>query len=106
MEKENTNISPWISVEDKDNFPKEAEEVIGFDGKNKHLCFWIGKHSHEAHWEDEDDRLSDYLESEDVAYWKEGWYSEEEQFQSEFDSVWTPRNIILFMPIPQPPKQK
>lgn len=94
----------WISVNDK--LPEKGQNVLGFDGKCRHIASYIPKHYLEFEC-DEDDAvgMSDYVKEKDMAYWKEGWYSDEEQFGGYYDSFFVIRKITHWMPLPEPPKQ-
>lgn len=92
----------WISIEDE--LPEKGKNVLGFDGKQKRIVFFISKYYEEFLCDEDEPECCDYLEEKDMSYWKEGWYSDEEQSYSEYDSYWTVRKITHWMPLPEPPK--
>ena len=92
----------WISIHDQ--IPEHGKQVIGHDGKNLFICFYIPKHYEEFEPDEDECDLFEYDKETDKSYWFEGWYSEEEQHNGEWDSYWIPRKITHWMKAPELPK--
>lgn len=93
----------WINIEEK--LPPHGKNVIGvFNRKHFAIVFHLEAMKEIAEGDFDDfSHFTDYNQETEIGYWKEGWYEELEQFQHEYDYVWTPRKITHWMPLPELP---
>lgn len=90
----------WISV--KDRLPEHQSNVLVLSGKIISLCFHVKAFSEVFECDEDECDYFDYDENKQEAFWKEGWYEETEQFQSEYDSYWQVKTPTHWMPLPKP----